>query len=115
ERHVGLGADALQRLGEARQLMLVDALDAKLKRRDRPPGQRRPEPVRKFAADILRTDQVELAGIGPHGRPKRAKVDIVLIHAPLISERESYVQSNCRASSPPSLSHPARQFRQPKL
>ena len=36
ERDVGVGADALQRLGEPRQLVLVDVLDPQLERRDRP-------------------------------------------------------------------------------
>ena len=41
ERGVVIGADPLQRLGEARQLMLVDVLDAQLERGDRPAAERR--------------------------------------------------------------------------
>ena len=61
ERDVGVGADALQRLGQPRQLVLVDVLDAQLERRDRPARERGPQPVGKGAADVLRADQVELA------------------------------------------------------
>ena len=45
EGDVGVGADPLQRLGQPRQLMLVDVLDPQLERRDRPARQRRLQPV----------------------------------------------------------------------
>ena len=49
ERDIGIGADALQRLGEPRQLMLVDVLHAQLERRRDAGLERGLEPVRKGA------------------------------------------------------------------
>ena len=49
EGDVGVGADALQRLGEPRQLMLVDIFHPQLERRDRPAGQRCLQPVGEIA------------------------------------------------------------------
>ena len=53
---------ALQRLGEPRRLVLVDALHPELEGGDRPGVERRREPLGKIAADVERRDQIELAG-----------------------------------------------------
>ena len=97
ERGVGVGADPLQRLGQPRQRMLVDALDAQLERRDRPGRQRRLQQVGKAIADVLRADQIKLARLAPRRGGKGRKVDLVdivavVIHAPLISEAAAIVQ-----------------------
>jgi len=70
----------------------VDALNAQLEGRDGPTGQRRPQPVRKRTTNLLRTDQVELAGIGPLRRNKGSEIGVILIHAALISEPGDFVQ-----------------------
>ena len=68
EGDVGVGADALQRLGEPRQLMLVDVLHAQLEGRGDARLQRRLQAIGKAAADVLRADQVELRRLRPLGR-----------------------------------------------
>ena len=68
ERDVGVGADALQRLGEARQLMLVDILDPQLEGGRDARLERGLQPVGEGPADVLRADQVELARLRPLGR-----------------------------------------------
>ena len=90
ERDVGVGADPLQRLGEPRQLMLVDILDPQLERRDRAAAERRLQPVGKRAADVLRADQVELGtarSAAAAGRSRRSTSS--LVHGALISRRRS--------------------------
>src|SRR3546814_5344435 len=63
------GADRPERFGQPRRFMLVDALDPKLKGRDRRGRQRLFEPRGKIAADIERGNQVKLAiGRGHGGR-----------------------------------------------
>src|SRR3569623_691134 len=61
ERHLAVGADALQRLGERRGLVLADVLDAELERRDRPGIERADEPVGEAAGHVERRDEIELA------------------------------------------------------
>ena len=80
ERHVRIGADALQRLGEPRELMLVDVLDAQLEGRRDAGLDRGLEPVRKRAADVLRTDQVELRRLRPLGGGKSIGIELGLVH-----------------------------------
>ena len=97
ERGAGVGADPLQRLGQPRELVLVDALDPQLERRDRPACQRGAQPVGKIVADVLRADQVQLARLAPRRRGKGRQVDLVdivavVIHALLISEAAAIVQ-----------------------
>jgi hypothetical protein len=55
------GADRLQRLGEARRLMLVEPLDTELERRDRGSAQRFFEARGEGATDVERRDEIELA------------------------------------------------------
>ena len=92
ERDVMIGADLLQRLGEAGKAVFVDILDAQLERRDRPAAERRLEPVGKRAADILRADQIELARLGALGRLEARQVGIIFVHGALISEAGWIVQ-----------------------
>ena len=66
-------ADRLQRLGEARRLVLVDALHPELEGGDRPRVERRRERVGKGAADVERRDQIELAGGPGAGRARTAR------------------------------------------
>ncbi len=86
ECNLMLGAYRLQRLGEAGELVLLHVLDAQLERCDRSTAERRPEAIGKFAGDVLRADQVELARLGALGRPEARQVDIIFIHGALISE-----------------------------
>lgn len=62
ERAVGIAANPLERLGELGRLVLVDPLDPKLKRRNRPRPQRTRKALGEWAANIERGDQVQLAG-----------------------------------------------------
>ena len=54
-------ADRLQRLGQSRRLVLVEALHAKLERRDRSGGQGPLEALREIATNVERRDQVQEA------------------------------------------------------
>ena len=65
---------------------------AELEGRDRSAGQGRLQPVGKIAANLLRADQVKLAGVGPHWRREDRQVGFVIVHEPCISERGSFVQ-----------------------
>jgi hypothetical protein len=60
EGNIRVRANALQRLGETRQLMLVDVLDAKLKGRRNAGLESGAQPVRESIANVLRADQVKL-------------------------------------------------------
>jgi len=68
ERHLIIGADSLQRFGEAGELVLFDVLHAQLKGARDPRLQGRAEPVGEAPADILRADQIEVATLGPARR-----------------------------------------------
>ncbi len=68
EGDVGVGAQALQRLGQPRQLMLGDVLDPQLEGARDPRLERGLEPVREPAADLLRADQVQLRRRRPRRR-----------------------------------------------
>ena len=92
ERDVMVGAGPLQRLGQSRKFMTVDILDAQLERRDRPAAERRLQSLGKSAADLLGADQVKLARLGPPGRREGRKIDVILVHRPLISEAAGFVQ-----------------------
>ena len=61
ERHVARGADGLQRLGQPRGLVPVNAFDPELERRHGSRRKRPLEPPREIPADVERRDQVELA------------------------------------------------------
>lgn len=61
ESDIGVGADALQRLGKPGKVMLLPVLDTKLEGRRKTGLERRSQPVRKRPADVLRTDQVQAA------------------------------------------------------
>ena len=66
ERDLAIRAHTLERIGERRGLVLVDALDAKLERRDRRGIERPRQPLGEPAADVERRDEIELAGRTPH-------------------------------------------------
>jgi hypothetical protein len=68
ERHVAVGADALERFGQPRGGMIVHVLDAKLERGDRPGVQRADQPFGKGARDIERGDEIQFAGGLRHRR-----------------------------------------------
>lgn len=68
--NLGVGTDALQRIGEADQLMLVNMLHAKLERGRKARLKSGLQAVRKRAANLLRADEVKLAG----SMPARSKV-----------------------------------------
>src|SRR5215217_3091134 len=53
ERHLGVGADSLQRLGQPRELVFVHVLDAQLERRCDAQLERGLEAVGKRTADLL--------------------------------------------------------------
>ena len=76
---VRIGAEPLQRLRKACELMFVHILDPQLERRGDPRLERGLEPVRKGTADLLRADQVQLRGIGPLAwrESDRIEVDVV--------------------------------------
>src|SRR6185369_11048638 len=75
EGDLGIGADALKRLSKACQLMLVEVLYAQLEGRRDPWFQRRLEPVRKTAANLLRADQVEFRWLRPPARRKLDRIE----------------------------------------
>ena len=60
EGDVVLGADRLERFGELRGGVLVDALYAELERRNRPGAERAAQTIGKAAADLERRDEVQL-------------------------------------------------------
>jgi len=76
ERDVVPGANRLKRFGEARRLVLVEALHPKLERRDGPRFERSLQSLGKIAADVERRDQVQLAR-----RPPRRIVRRMVAHA----------------------------------
>ena len=65
EGDFGVGADALQRFGQTRQLVLADILHAKLERRGEPRLHRYLQTVAEISTDLLGADQIELCGLGP--------------------------------------------------
>jgi hypothetical protein len=61
EGDVMIAAEALQRLGEAGRLMLVDSFDAELESRDRPGREGVFQSRGEIPAHVERRDQIELA------------------------------------------------------
>jgi hypothetical protein len=76
EGDVRVGADALQRLGEPRQFVLRNVLDPQLERGCDPWSERRPQPIGKRPADLLRADQIELRRRRPLGWRKIDRVEL---------------------------------------
>ena len=66
-----VGADTPQRLGEAREVMVAHTLHAKLESGDTAGVECGFQSVGKVAADVLRTDQVQLARMLALGRAPR--------------------------------------------
>lgn len=67
ECDLGVGADTLERLGKPGERMLIHVLDPQLERRGDPRLERRLQPVRKSAANLGWTDEVQLARPLPAG------------------------------------------------
>ena len=74
EGDLGIGADALQRLGEARERVFVHVFDAKLEGGGGPRLQRRLQSIGKDPSDLLRADQIEAARPAPFGRESLREV-----------------------------------------
>jgi hypothetical protein len=72
ERDVRVGTDALERVGEPRQLILADLLHAELEGGRDPRFERGPKTVWKYTPDLLRADQVKSRRFRP---PARRKLD----------------------------------------
>jgi len=61
--------------------MIADILDPKLKGRGNPCPKRRPQPIRKAAADLLRGNKIEFRGLPPLGRREIDQIEFVLVHS----------------------------------
>ena len=79
ERDIRIGANALQRLSEPRQLMLVHVLHPQLECRGEARLKRRLQPVGKAAANILRADQVKPRRLGPLRGREVERIELVFV------------------------------------
>ncbi len=94
EGDAGVSANALQRLGEARELMLIDVLHPKLEGGGNPWLERCPQPVRKCSADVLRADQIELRRFGALGRREIERVELIHSSSPPRKRRSRFLQQH---------------------
>ncbi len=70
EGHARIGTDALKRLRQPRKLMLGDVLHPQLEGRDDLVAYDRIQSFGKVAANVLRRDEIEAAGLRAPGRRK---------------------------------------------
>ncbi len=79
EGNIGVGADALQRLGQAGKLVLGDILHAELESRRDARLKRGLEAIGKGPANILRADQIQLRWLRPVRRRKGQRIEFKIV------------------------------------
>src|SRR6476619_1418886 len=100
EGDAGVGADALEGLGEPRQLMLVNVLYSQLESGRDPLLARGLQAIREAAADVPRADQIELGRLLPLRRRKVDGIELGFVHfrrGPSKSMPDRFRRSRCRA------------------